>query len=310
MYHRFGESKYPSTNISINDFKKQIELIKNEDMTFINSMDFEKKLLESKNERKMLLTIDDGFTSFYQNAWPFLKKENIPFILFVNTREVGSSGYMNWDQIREVSKSNLAHIGNHSHSHEYMVDWKIDEIKKDITKSIDIFEKELGYKSIFFSYPFGEYSLEFRSLVAELGFKYAFGQHSGVIDLTKNNFELPRYPINEKYGEIKRFKGLLKTLPLKYEYLKPEEKYLRNSDNPPKVIIKFLDEYKNINQLNCFSNEEDKWRNSEIIFLEKNKIEIKLDGKFTTERGRINCSLREEGGFYRWLGIQFVIADK
>ena len=310
MYHRFGESKYPSTNISINDFKKQIELIKNEKMTFINSIDFEKKLLENKNERKMLLTIDDGFTSFYQNAWPFLKKENIPFILFVNTREVGSSGYMNWDQIREVSKSNLAHIGNHSHPHEYMVDWKIDEIKKDITKSIDIFEKELGYKSIFFSYPFGEYSLEFRSLVAELGFKYAFGQHSGVIDLTKNNFELPRYPINEKYGEIKRFKGLLKTLPLKYEYLKPEEKYLRNSDNPPKVIIKFLDEYKNINQLNCFSNEEDKWRNSEIIFLEKNKIEIKLDGKFTTERGRINCSLREEAGFYRWLGIQFVIADK
>ncbi len=310
MYHRFGESKYPSTNISINDFKKQIELIKNEGMTFINSIDFEKKLLEDKNERKMLITVDDGFTSFYQNAWPFLKKENIPFILFVNTREVGSSGYMNWDQIREVSKSNLAHIGNHSHSHEYMVDWKIDEIKKDITKSIDIFEKELGYKSMFFSYPFGEYSLEFRSLVAELGFKYAFGQHSGVIDLTKNNFELPRYPINEKYGEIKRFKGLLKTLPLKYEYLEPEEKYLRNSDNPPKVIIKFLDEYKNINQLNCFSNEEDRWRNSKIIFLENNKIEIKLDGKFTTERGRINCSLREEGGFYRWLGIQFVIADK
>ena len=65
MYHRFSESKYPSTNISINDFKKQIELIKNENMTFINSKDFE-KLLENKNERKMLLTIDDGFTSFYQ----------------------------------------------------------------------------------------------------------------------------------------------------------------------------------------------------------------------------------------------------
>ena len=75
MYHRFGESKYPSTNISINDFKKQIELIKNENMTFINSKDFEKKLLENKNERKMLLTIDDGFTSFYQNAWPFLKRK-------------------------------------------------------------------------------------------------------------------------------------------------------------------------------------------------------------------------------------------
>ena len=81
----------------------------------------------------------------------FFKKGKYTFYTVVNTREVGSSGYMNWDQIREVSKSNLAHIGNHSHSHEYMVDWKIDdEIKKDITKSIDIFEKELGYKSIFF----------------------------------------------------------------------------------------------------------------------------------------------------------------
>ena len=102
-------------------------------------------------KEKCLLTIDDGLLSFYQNAWPFFKKLKIYLLyLFVNTREVGSSGYMNWDQIREVSKSNLAHIGNHSHSHEYMVDWKIDEIKKDITKSIDIFEKELGYKSIFF----------------------------------------------------------------------------------------------------------------------------------------------------------------
>ena len=37
---------------------------------------------------------------------------------------------------------------------------------------------------------------------------------------------------------------------------------------------------------------------------------IKLDGKFITERGRINCSLRENNGFYRWLGIQFVVKEK
>ncbi len=310
MYHRFGESKYPSTNISINNFKKHLELVKDERITIINPGDFENKLFKSSKERKLLLTIDDGFTSFYENAWPILKKEKIPFILFVNTREVGSFGYMNWAQIREISKSTFAHIGNHSHSHEYMVDWQKKEIKKDILKSINIFEKELGYKSEFFSYPFGEYSLEFRSLISELGFKYAFGQHSGVIDASKHNLELPRYPINEKYGELKRFKSLLKTLPLKYEYLKPEEKYIKDSENPPKVYIKFFDKYNNINQLNCFSNEKDQWRSSKIVFLQNNEIEIQLDGKFTTERGRINCSLREEGGFYRWLGIQFVIADK
>ena len=37
------------------------------------------------------------------------------------------------------------------------------------------------------------------------------------MDETKDFYELPRFPINEKYGEIKRFKSLTKTLPFKYK---------------------------------------------------------------------------------------------
>ena len=47
--------------------------------------------------------------------------------------------------------------------------------------------------------------------------------YSGVIDLNKM-FELPRFPINEKYGDLKRFKSLINYLPLEYKNLKPEEK--------------------------------------------------------------------------------------
>ena len=39
-------------------------------------------------------------------------------------------------------------------------------------------------------------------------------------------------------------------------------------------------------------------------------LHIKIEGKFITERGRINCSLRNADGFYRWLGIQFVVKEK
>ena len=41
------------------------------------------------------------------------------------------------------------------------------------------------------------------------------------MDETKDFYELPRYPINEKYGEIKRFKSLTKTLPFKYKKIYP-----------------------------------------------------------------------------------------
>jgi peptidoglycan/xylan/chitin deacetylase (PgdA/CDA1 family) len=310
MYHRFNEGKYPSTNIQMDVFKEQLKIIEKEGLKFIHPKNFYKSLSENKLERKILFTVDDGLLSFYENAWPILKERKIPVLLFVNTREVGSFNYMSWDQIKELHKSGNVEIGNHSHSHEYLVDENSEIIRNDILKSIEIFEKELGENSEFFSYPFGEYSLEFKKIIKDLGFKYAFGQHSGVIDESKDMWALPRFPINEKYGEIKRFNTLMKTLPFKFKKIIPEERYLLQSKNPPIIKIDFHNDIKNLKQITCFSNEGNRWRNSSISFLAKNVLEIKIEEKFIGERGRINCSLREEHGFWRWLGIQYVVSEK
>ena len=310
MYHRFEENKYPSTNIKINNFKKQLEIIENSGIEFVNPKNFEISLKENKKKRKILLTIDDAFLSFYENAWPILKEKKIPFILFVSTREVGSFNYMNWEQIKNISNEDFVEIGNHSHSHEYLIDKNNETIKNDITTSINIFKKKLGRNSEFFSYPFGEYSLSFKNIIKSQGFKYAFGQHSGVIDETKDFYELPRFPINEKYGELKRFSSLTKTLPFKYKNITPKEKYLLNENNPPEVKIEFVEDIKNLKSLNCYSNEGDRWRQSKINFTNVNILEISIEEKFIGERGRINCSLRDPSGFWRWLGIQFVVGEK
>ncbi len=310
MYHRFNESKYPSTNIQLDVFKKQLRIIDNEGIKFIHPKNFKNSMSNNKGDRKILFTVDDGLLSFYENAWPILREKKIPFILFVNTREVGAFNYMSWDQIIELHNSEYVEIGNHSHSHEYLADEDPDVIKDDILKSIEIFKNKLGRNSEFFSYPFGEYSLEFKKIIKNLGFKFAFGQHSGVIDETKDLWELPRFPINEKYGELSRFKTLIKTLPFKYKNISPEDKYLLQSENPPEVMIEFYENIKNLKRINCFSNEGDKWRNSKISFKENNILNIYIAEKFVGERGRINCSLQEEGGFWRWLGIQFVISEK
>ena len=310
MYHRFEENKYPSTNIKINDFKEHLKIIEQNGLKFINPKNFKDEIENNKTQRKILLTIDDGFSSFYNNAWPILKQKKIPFILFVSTREVGANNYMTWDQIREINNENFVEIGNHSHTHEYLVDENENVIKDDIQKSITIFKEQMGSNSIFFSYPFGEYSLKFKDIIKSFGFKYAFGQHSGVIDETKDFYELPRFPINEKYGEIKRFRSLVKTLPFKYKKILPEEKYLTQGKNPPNVEIEFYDDIKNLESLTCYSNEGDKWRRSNIEFSNSYTLIININEKFVGERGRINCSLRDTSGFWRWLGIQFVVSEK
>ena len=310
MYHRFEENKYPSTNIRLKDFREHIRIIEDSNISFVNPSNFEEELRNNKTKRKILLTIDDGFLSFYENAWPILKQKKIPFILFVSTREIGAFNYMTWDQIREISNEDFVEIGNHSHTHEYLADETNDTIKEDISKSITIFKKNLGKNSNFFSYPFGEYSNDFKKIIKDFGFKYAFGQHSGVMDETKDFYELPRYPINEKYGEIKRFKSLTKTLPFKFKRIYPDEKYLLQDKNPPNVKIEFYNNIENLESVSCYSNEGGTWSQSDIKFENSTTLLINIAEKFIEERGRINCSLRDPSGLWRWLGIQFVVSEK
>ncbi len=304
MYHRFDENEYPSTNIQMDIFKKQINLIISKNLKFENMINFESNFNSPKTEKKILITIDDAFSSFYKNAWPLLKQNEIPFLLFVSTEAVGKAGYMTWDEIKEIEKKDFVYIGNHSHSHKYLVNFKFDEFKKDIDKSIKIFKNILGYNPIYFSYPFGEYSLEQKNYI-NTKFKFAFGQHSGVIDFNKDKYELPRFPINEKYGDLDRFEFLINLFPLQYKNIQPSDKFITKNDNPPKMIIEFFKEQQNLENINCFSNEGNKWEKSKIKF-ENNKLLIKFRDKFTSRRGRINCSLNDELG-WRWLGTQFSI---
>ena len=304
MYHRFNEDKYPSTNINMEIFEKHIEIIREKKINFINPKDFKSNFNLSKKEKKILLTIDDGFTSFYQYAWPYLKKNEIPFILFVSTEAIGKYGYMNWSQIKEIEKEEFAFIGNHSHSHEYLVKYDFNKFKNDIDKSIEIFIKNIGYNPLFFSYPFGEYSLEQKKYISTK-FDFAFGQHSGLIDINKDKYELARFPINEKYGDLERFSFVVNLFPFEYKKIIPEDRYILKDNNPPKLIIEFFEDQKNLDKINCFSDEGKGWDKSKLKLI-KNKLHIKFRDRFSFRRGRINCSLNDDIG-WRWFGIQFSI---
>jgi len=304
MYHRFNEFKYPSTNISMDVFKKHVELIFDANLSFYHPKKFEDEFNLPKKEKRILLTVDDAFQSFYDNAWPYLKKNQIPFVLFVSTEPVGNNGYMNWDQIKEIESSGFGVIGHHSHSHDYLIDKSEEIFLNDIKTSNLIFKEKLGYVPTLFSYPFGEYSGFMRDYISR-NFKIAFGQHSGIIDVNKNRYELPRFPINEKYGEIKRFKSIINYYPLEYKKLEPEEKKLSKENNPPKFKVKFFDDQKNIENINCYSNEGDKWMKSNIKLVEK-ELTIEFREPFLPRRGRVNCSVNDNGK-WRWFGAQFIV---
>ena len=100
-----------------------------------------------------------------------------------------------------------------------------------------------GFKIIFVFLFVGFISFNIMALLS-------FHSIPNVIDETKDLWELPRFPINEKYGELNRLITLMKTLPFKYTKIIPEDKYLLQASNPPNVKIFFRKNIQNLKQIN------------------------------------------------------------
>ena len=98
-------------------------------------------------------------------------------------------------------------------------------------------------------------------------------------------------------------------MPFPYKKITPENRYIKGDQNPPKIKVKFFENLINVKNINCYSNEGNIWRKSDIKFISKNELNIILKEKFKSERGRINCTVWGLGGKWRWLGIQYVIAE-
>ncbi len=304
MYHKFGVSKYPSTSVTINQLESHIsELVK--EKYNILSLDFIVDTIINDGElpkNAIGISVDDADKSFFEVGWPFFKKNNIPVTLFVTTGTIvkNNKSYINWDQIRKLKEEGVT-IGAHSHTHEHMPDLKIDEIKAEIELSNKIFLKELGEIPTLFAFPYGEANNEIINLIKEYKFKVAFGQHSGIINETSNMYYLPRFSLNEKYGEIERVKFAASSKGLGvYDFI-PNNPTI--TENPPFIGFSLLDE-KLSTSLNCFIFDMNGQVEREI-FKFNERIEIRLSRELSKGRSRMNCTAKDSDGNWRWFGHQF-----
>jgi peptidoglycan/xylan/chitin deacetylase (PgdA/CDA1 family) len=232
-----------------------------------------------------------------------LKKYNLPFTLFVSTDVIDNKipGYMSWEEIR-ILRDNGVTIGSQTKSHPHMHNLNQDQLIYELSKSNDRFIKEIGSKPKIFAYPYGEYNLNVIKQVKAHGFRAAFGQHSGTAHQSSGIYELPRFAMNETYGNMERFKLAVNALPMPISDLSPKDPVI--SKNPPYYGFTLSSEIKPQNKIRCFASNNIK---SETKRLGKNRIEIRLKKPFPNGRGRINCTMAARNDRWRWLGRQFII---
>lgn len=180
-YHHFGENCESNLCISASVFDQQMRYLKNNGYRVITMREL-LRFMQYRHaipKRSILITIDDGYRSAYEIAYPLLKKYGFTATLFVYTDYIGvSRSAITWDQLREM-KADGFEIGSHTISHcdltkkmtgEQYQDY-MERIKKEICVSKQIIDKELRQDTLSFAYPYSRYNASVLSLCEQAGYK-------------------------------------------------------------------------------------------------------------------------------------------
>jgi peptidoglycan/xylan/chitin deacetylase (PgdA/CDA1 family) len=316
MYHHFGVSQYPETNISLSQFEAHLTHLQQQAYTvwplqrIITALDQGTPL----PDRTVAITVDDAYISVYTEAWPRLRQLGWPFTVFVSTEVVdqGLPAYMSWDQMREMQQHG-ATFANHSRHHDYLILRRAGEnletwqqrIHADIDYAQQRLIQELGSAPMLLAYPYGEYNLPLKHLIKSLGYT-AVTQQSGAIDRDSDRQRLPRFPMAADFAAIDSFNTKAATLPLPVTVATPEEPVTTHRQ-PGLTVTLNADKIRDIQlkQLNCYVSGQGQ---TSVHWLNETRFELAAKNPLPIGRNRYNCTAPSvTGKRYYWFSRLWIV---
>lgn len=305
QYHHISDSTPPSTSTSVSLFRAQLDMIENLGLPVVDLHSATRAALAGDPAQTVALTFDDAYDSVYQQAAPMLAKRNWPYTVFVNTRAVGSEGYMTWDQLAELAAREGVTIANHSADHghlarkpgESLEAWH-SRIDKSLDQAQSALRDRLGTDAPLFAYPYGEFDAALEAELSERGW-FGYGQQSGAIGSQSGQTRLPRFPMANAYGQLSTLKTKLQSqaFPVDAEAL-PDGVL---SSNPPTLSFPLADSLSQA-RLACFASGMGR-----IEFtVDDGKVLVQAPKPFNSRRFRYNCTHPAKDGSYYWLSQQWL----
>lgn len=312
VYHRFGDERFPSTNINADAFEAHLKYLVENEYLVLSLSDALKELEQSPSQTKdiAVITIDDAYRSFYEVAWPLLQQYNMPATLYINTATISASDYMSWNEIKEVSESGIE-IGNHSHSHDYFLNnYKTEHFLKDLNLSQSLFKEKLGRSPTTFAYPFGEWNEQMKTELKYMGFASAVAQNSGVVFRATDRFSLPRFPISNDYASIKSFGEKLRVNALEVSQVIVHKSGSMGTELQPRLVIQFKEGELNIQNLQVFIQGSPAIKSASILKDKLVELTIRPQNDLKTRRTLFTVTVPNRKGEWSWFSYSYLISDK
>lgn len=197
MYHHIRDYNDRSDQIGVNlsvppaKFVSQLDYIKKQGYETITFNDIKNNNIP---EKPIILTFDDGYQNFYDNAFPELEKRKMTAVSSIIVNFIGKGDYMTGKEIGEVENNGIE-IGSHTLSHPDLSKISVNKAHSEIFDSKKALEDIIGKPVISFCYPSGKYNDSVIENVKSAGYSYAVTTNGGTADFNKP-YELSRHRMN------------------------------------------------------------------------------------------------------------------
>lgn len=214
-YHAINDFEGKESLISIpqEDFAWQLNYLKNAGYTVVSIEEAFDYLNEGRKlpPKPVTITFDDGYQDNYEHALPLLKEHGYPATIFMVTGEIGGTNswdatkgfqelaLLGWEEIRELEENNVT-IMPHSVNHLNLTKLAEEDRTKELLKSKEVLEKQLGGRKEYFAYPYGSLNQDVVEAVKAAGYKGAFTSSPGTNIYGKTDiFRIRRMPVKESH---------------------------------------------------------------------------------------------------------------
>lgn len=315
MYHKFGEDRHPDTSVTLAQFDAHLDYLRTNSYHVLplGEIVAAYRSRSPLPEGSVAITVDDAYLSVYKEAYPRMRKLNWPFTVFVASDGVdqGFRSHMTWEQMREMQKGGVL-FANHTATHNHLIRKKKGETNKDhmacvradIERCQERLEEELGAAPMLLAYPYGEYSTAVAQLVESMGYT-AFGQHSGAVGPYCRAAALPRFPVNQQYGDLASLEDKLRSLALPVSSIAPFEPVTAEPRPVLNVSLASNPDVR-LDELACFISGQG--RTPPLWIEAGRRFSIQAAAPLKIGRNRYTCTAPNKArSRYYWFSHQFVV---
>lgn len=199
-YHRVGEAREAHVpTVGRAGFERQMALLARHKYHVIPIEVFVEALRGGRPwpRRSAMITFDDGYDDNAVTAAPILKRFGFPSTVFVSPLQMGTAGFMTWDQVRSAQAQGMT-IGSHTLHHTYLPPLSEEEARRELTESKRLIEQQIGRPVHWLSYPIGGYTPAIARLAEAAGYRAAFTTNRGVSKNATDRFAVRRIKITDR----------------------------------------------------------------------------------------------------------------